>query len=186
MPLPLACARSHTGGMKILCLLRHAKSSWDDPALDDFDRPLAKRGRKAAALIGALMAERGWLPDLALVSPARRARDTWRLVSAELPAPVETRFEPAIYMAAPEDILALLRALPDAPRSVILVGHNPGLEQCAALLAGPGSDPGALARMTEKFPTAALARFDVTTLAADDAALTDFVRPRDLAGEPPS
>ncbi len=167
--------------MKTLCLLRHAKSSWDDAALDDFDRPLAERGLKAAPLIGRLMAKRGWLPDLALVSPAARARETWRLVSAELPAPVETRFEPAIYMAAPDDILALLRALPDAASSVILVGHNPGLEQSAALLAGPESDQQALARMTEKFPTAALARFDVTTIAANDAALTDFIRPGDLA-----
>lgn len=167
--------------MKTLCLLRHAKSSWDDPALDDFDRPLAERGLKAAPRIGRLMAKRGWQPDLALVSPAARARETWRLVSAELPAPVETRFEPAIYMAATDDIMALLRALPDVASSVILVGHNPGLEQSAVLLAGPDSDPEALARMAEKFPTAALARFDVTAIEPGGATLTAFVRPGDLA-----
>lgn len=168
--------------METLYLLRHAKSSWDDPALGDFDRPLAKRGRRDAPLIGGFMAERGWRPDLALVSPAVRARDTWQLVSAGLPKPVETRFEHSIYMAAPDDLLALLRALPEPPRSVILVGHNPGLEQCAAALAGPQSDAQALATMREKFPTAALARFDIPAgLEPGAAALTDFVRPRDLA-----
>lgn len=166
--------------MKTLYLLRHAKSSWDDPALGDFDRPLSGRGRKSAPLVGRLMADRGWLPGLALVSPAVRARETWARVSAELPAPVETRFEQAIYMAAPEDLLALLQEN-DAPGSVILVGHNPGFEQCAAMLAGPASDPQARARMAEKFPTAALARFDVATIEPGGAALTDFVRPKDLA-----
>ena len=166
--------------MKTLYLLRHAKSSWDDPSLDDFDRPLSGRGRKAAPLVGRFMAEHGWQPDLALVSPAVRARETWQLLSAELPAPIETRFEPAIYMAEPEALLSLLRQT-DTPGSVILVGHNPGLEQLAARLAGPGSDPQASARMTEKFPTAALARFDVDALEPGGATLADFVRSRDLA-----
>ena len=165
--------------MKTLYLLRHAKSSWDDPSLDDFDRPLSKRGRKAAPLIGRYMAEHGWQPDLALISPAVRARNTWELVSAELRAPVETRFEPTIYMAEPDALLALLRET-DTLRSVILVGHNPGLEQLAAILAGPGSDPQARARMAEKFPTAALARFEVAAMEPDGATLTDFIRPRDL------
>ena len=166
--------------MKTLYLLRHAKSSWDDPVLDDFDRPLAKRGRKAAKLIGAFMAQHGWLPDVALVSPAVRARDTWERVSAEFAAPVETRFEEAIYMAAPDGILALLREAA-APDSVLLIGHNPGLEQCAALLAGPDSDPQALARMTAKFPTAAVARFRVAAVEPGGAALTAFVTPKDIA-----
>jgi phosphohistidine phosphatase len=166
--------------MKTLYLLRHAKSSWDDPVRDDFDRPLTKRGRKAAKLIGAFVAKRGWLPDLALVSPSVRARDTWQRVSAEFAAPVETRYEEAIYMAAPDDILALLREAA-APGSVILVGHNPGLEQCAALLASEQSDQQALTRMTEKFPTAALARFRVAAIEPGGAALTDFVTPKDIA-----
>ncbi|MCK5748005.1 histidine phosphatase family protein [Oricola sp.] len=166
--------------MKTLYLLRHAKSSWDDPSLDDFDRPLSKRGRKAAPLIGRYMAERNWQPDLALVSPAVRARDTWHLVASEMPKPVETRFEPSIYMAEPEALLALLRNT-DTPGSVILVGHNPGLEQLAARLAGPGSQPQAHARMAEKYPTAALARFEVHAMEPCGAILTDFVRARDIA-----
>ena len=176
--------------MKILYLLRHAKSSWDDPALDDFDRPLAKRGRNAAPLIGQLMAEHGWVPDLALVSPALRTRDTWEIVSQHFAALVETRLERSLYMAEPDTILDLLRGLEDMPEAVVVVGHNPGMEECAALLAGPGSDPVALARMAEKFPTAALARFDVSAgpaaLRPGSAALTDFVVPRDIAEPPPS
>ncbi|MEI9417788.1 histidine phosphatase family protein [Mesorhizobium sp. Cs1321R2N1] len=78
--------------MKQLLLLRHAKSSWDDPDLDDFDRPLAERGLKAARLIGRELAARDWLPDLALVSPALRTRDTWRLVASELPAQPRVAF----------------------------------------------------------------------------------------------
>ena len=176
--------------MKILYLLRHAKSSWDDPALDDFDRPLAQRGRNAAPLIGQLMAERGWVPDLALVSPALRARDTWAIVSQHVAAPFELRLERSLYMAEPDTILDLLRGLPDTPGAVVVVGHNPGMEDCAALLAGAGSDPVALARMEEKFPTAALARFELSTgpaaLAPGSAALTDFVVPRDIAADLPS
>ncbi|QKV17133.1 SixA phosphatase family protein [Oricola thermophila] len=170
--------------MNTLLLLRHAKSSWDDPLLEDFDRPLARRGREAAPAMGRLMAERGWLPDLALVSPAARARETWALLAAALPAPVEPRLEPSLYMAAPEEILALLRALDTTPETVLVIGHNPGLEECAALLAAPGSDPRALARMRRKFPTAALARFAFegpwSALGSRGARLLDFLKPKDL------
>ena len=177
--------------MPTLFLLRHAKSSWDEPGLADFDRPLAKRGRKAAPLAGAEMARRGWLPDLALVSPAKRARQTWKRAGKALAdaagakqAP-ETRFAEALYMAAPEAILALLHAVPDNTGSVVVVGHNPGLEELAILLAGPGSDAMALDGARAKFPTSALARFSFDgawkDLAPGGAALTGFLRPRELA-----
>lgn len=130
-------------------------------------------------MIGRYIVRRGWQPELALVSPAIRARDTWQLVAPELASPVETRFEPAIYMAEPEALLDLLRQS-DPSGSVILVGHNPGLEQLGALLAGPQSEPQARARLAAKFPTAALARFDVAAIEPGGAELTDFVRPRDL------
>ncbi|WP_421857628.1 SixA phosphatase family protein [Oricola sp.] len=176
--------------MKFLYLLRHAKSSWDDPALDDFDRPLAKRGRNAAPLIGQLMAEHGWVPDLALVSPALRTRETWAIVAEQFDVAVEMHLERSLYMTDPDAILTLLRGLEDLPDAVVVVGHNPGMEECAALLAGPGSDPVARARMEEKFPTAALARFELSTgpaaLRPGSAALTDFMRPRDIAEPPPS
>ncbi|RUZ86718.1 histidine phosphatase family protein, partial [Mesorhizobium sp. M7A.F.Ca.US.003.02.2.1] len=92
--------------MKQLLLLRHAKSSWDDPDLDNFDRPLAERGVKAARLMGRELAARGWLPDLALVSAALRTRDTWRLVAAELPVPPQVAFLKALYDASAADILS--------------------------------------------------------------------------------
>ncbi|RUU90706.1 histidine phosphatase family protein, partial [Mesorhizobium sp. M7A.T.Ca.TU.009.01.3.1] len=92
--------------MKQLLLLRHAKSSWDDPGLDDSDRPLAERGVKAARSIGRELAARGWLPDLALVSPALRTRDTWRLVAAEWPVQPRIAFVEALYDASAADILS--------------------------------------------------------------------------------
>ena len=103
--------------MKQLLLLRHAKSSWDDPGLADFDRPLSGRGLKTAPLIGRELARRDWLPDLALVSPALRTRDTWRLVAAELPARVPAEFVEALYEATAADILAAVRKASAATKS---------------------------------------------------------------------
>lgn len=167
-----------------LLLLRHAKSSWDDPSLDDFRRPLAPRGEKAAPLIGREMARRGWLPEFALVSPATRTRWTWELVAGQLPAACPARFSEAIYEAAPRDILAEIRKIPDKVSSLLVVGHNPGLELLAKTLAEPGSGPSALNRLNAKFPTAAIARFEVESdwamLAAASARLTDFITPRDF------
>lgn len=168
--------------MKQLLLLRHAKSSWDDPDLDDFDRPLAERGVKAARSIGRELAARGWLPDLALVSPALRTRDTWRLVAAEWPVQPRIAFVEALYDASAADILSQIGQTDASSGSLLVIGHNPGLEQLARQLAGPGSEAKALARLEEKFPTAALARFafedDWSGLSS--APLTHCVHPKDL------
>lgn len=152
--------------MFTLLLLRHAKSSWDNPALADYDRPLAKRGVKAAPRLGAEIAALRLRPDLVLCSAAARARQTLSLVLPALgkPSP-EVVYDDAIYMASPDVLLALLRTLPsetDAPRTIMLVGHNPGLEELAELLTGSG-DEAAQNLMAEKFPTCALAvlTFDV-------------------------
>jgi phosphohistidine phosphatase len=148
--------------MLTLTLLRHAKSSWDDPALDDYDRPLAKRGKKAAPEVGAALAAMGLRPDLVICSGAVRARATLDLVLAKLGAPVpEVVFDDSVYLATPETLLARLNRIGpsetgETPRSVMLVGHNPGLEELALLLAGSGAADDT-ARMTEKFPTAAVA-----------------------------
>ncbi len=170
--------------MPTLLLLRHAKSSWDEPGLDDFDRPLTGRGRKAATRMGAEIAARSWVPTRALVSPAVRTRQTWKLVSAEFEPPVETDIDRRIYLAAPDTLLAILRGIEDAPEKVLLLGHNPGMEELAGLLAAPKSKKAALEAMREKFPTAALARlaFDGkwADLAPGKAQLTDFIRPKDL------
>ncbi len=170
--------------MRELLLLRHAKSSWDDATLDDADRPLAARGRKAAPVMARAMSRHGWVPELALVSPALRTRQTWALVAAELPRPVETRLAPEIYEAEPESILDAIRSVPPAIRRLVVVGHNPGLEHLAESLAGPDSDAGALARLRTKFPTSALARFEIgadwSALTPGAARLVGFFTPREF------
>jgi phosphohistidine phosphatase len=169
--------------MKQLLLLRHAKSSWDDPDLDDFDRPLAQRGLKAAQLIGRELAARDWLPDQVLVSSALRTRDTWRLVAAELPAHPRVVFAEALYEASAADILSQIRLVEPSSGCLAVVGHNPGLEDLAKQLAGPGSDTKARRRLEEKFPTAALARFvfDGDWSGLSSGRLTHCLRPKDLS-----
>ncbi|WP_159591685.1 SixA phosphatase family protein [Chelativorans xinjiangense] len=172
--------------MRELLLLRHAKSSWDELTRDDFDRPLSARGKAAAALMGREVAARGWVPDEALVSAALRTRQTWRLAVAEMGegAPRATR-DKALYMASADRLLALIRKAPAGSCRLLLLGHNPGMEDLAAGLAGPGSDAAALARLRAKFPTAALARFTVkgpwAGLGFAGARLTHFLRPKDLS-----
>ncbi|BAV52116.1 phosphoglycerate mutase [Mesorhizobium sp. 113-1-2] len=168
--------------MKQLLLLRHAKSSWDDPDLDDFDRPLAQRGLKAARLIGRELAARDWLPDQVLVSSALRTRDTWRLVAAELPTHPRVVFAEALYEASAADILSQIRLAEPSSGCLVVVGHNPGLEDLANLLAGSGSEAKARKRLEEKFPTAALARFvfDGDWSGLSTGRLTHCLRPKDL------
>jgi len=169
--------------MKQLLLLRHAKSSWDDPDLDDFDRPLAQRGLKAAQLIGRELAARDWLPDQVLVSSALRTRDTWRLVAAELPAHPRVVFAEALYEASAADILSQIRLVEPSSGCLAVVGHNPGLEDLAKQLTGPGSETKARRRLEEKFPTAALARFvfDGDWSGLSSGRLTHCLRPKDLS-----
>lgn len=169
--------------IRTLLLLRHAKSSWDDAALDDFDRPLAKRGREAAPRMAREMARRGWLPDRALVSAALRTRQTWELVEAALPHTVPTLSDRSIYEAPAERILDAVRATPAGVETLLVVGHNPGFEDLISLLAAPGSAPEAVEKVERKFPTAGLARLAFADAWADlgpgGAALTDFLTPRD-------
>ncbi|MDX8448324.1 SixA phosphatase family protein [Mesorhizobium captivum] len=168
--------------MRQLLILRHGKSSWDDPKLEDFDRPLAPRGLKTAPLMGRELSRRGWLPKLALVSPALRTRDTWRLVAQELPKHVPAEFADELYEAAPAAILARVRQAKAS--SLIVIGHNPGLQNFVLRLAGAGSDADVFKKVEAKFPTAALARFavkdDWANLDFGGARLTHCVRPKDL------
>lgn len=131
---------------RILVVLRHAKSDWTGGE-PDRERPLAARGRRQAPEAGAWLA--GNLPDLdlAVVSPARRAAETWELVSAELAAPPPVRVDERVYAASAEDLHAVVGGLPDETGRVVLVGHNPGLEDLVEELAG----------RWERMPTAALA-----------------------------
>ncbi|MCZ4091099.1 SixA phosphatase family protein [Sinorhizobium psoraleae] len=141
-----------------LMLLRHAKSAWPEGVADQ-RRPLAGRGRKAAPVIGDYMARTGLIPDLALVSIARRAQETWALVSEALPPDIVAENAAGIYEVGAPAILATIRAVEPSIHRLLLVGHNPGLTELALMLAGDG-DAAALARLRDKFPTAGLAVLD--------------------------
>ena len=170
--------------MKRLLLLRHAKSSWDDPDLTDIERPLAPRGVEAALLIGHTIAQRNWLPDLALVSAAERTRETWRLAAGEWLSRPEPRFSQALYEVPAEAILGEIQRNGENAETLLVLGHNPGLGDLANRLAGKAS-PGKLVKsLKRKFPTGALAVFefegDWTSLAVGAATLSHFLRPKNL------
>jgi len=111
--------------VKTLYLLRHAKSSWDDPDLRDHDRPLNDRGRGAAPKMGKHMAEQGWLPQLVMSSTSQRTRETWDLLSPELDgAPDEVEFSEELYHAHAGTLLTLIEGLDDGWDSAMLIGHN--------------------------------------------------------------
>jgi phosphohistidine phosphatase len=177
---------------RTLVLFRHAKSAWPDVA--DHDRPLARRGIRAAPAMGRWLREAGLLPGQVLCSTARRARETWQFAQAGLAATPPVTFDARIYEAAATDLLAVIREVPAATGTLLLIGHNPAIEDLALLLAmapggGGGSAPadaapGDLQRMHAKFPTAAIAVLEFhgtwSGLAPGRARLTAFVTPRDL------
>jgi phosphohistidine phosphatase len=174
--------------MRRLFLLRHAKSSWDHPDLDDAERPLNARGQRAAPLIGRYVSGRGLVPDLILCSTAMRARQTLELVMAdwETVGNVETKvtMRSSLYLASPGELLATVRRLDDDVGSVMIIGHNPGMAAFASLLAESGDRKG-LKAMAMKFPTAGLAVIDLDVSAWKDAGpgqgvLQSFIRPKDL------
>lgn len=170
--------------MKTVFLLRHAKSSWNQPSLDDFKRPLSPRGRRAASRMGRHLADEGLIPHRVLCSGAVRAVETWEIVSRALGGKVPVEFRDEIYHASPDTLIALIRSLPDAWPSVLLVGHNPTFESVALSLAGSG-DGKALLDMGSKFPTGALAILDFgigrwTEMEEGEGHLRDFIRPREL------
>ncbi|NLC29760.1 MAG: hypothetical protein GX773_04815, partial [Chloroflexi bacterium] len=132
---------------KTLMLLRHAKSSWKDQSLKDFDRPLKKKGKKAAKLIAKMMAHNQILPDAVLSSPAKRARETTEIVNKHSGFEGSTQFLDSLYMAEPMDYIIALRELPDEVDRVLVVGHNPGLEALMNLVDGK----------SDALPTATLA-----------------------------
>ncbi len=142
--------------VKTLHLLRHAKSSWDDPSLDDHDRPLATRGRKAAGLVASHIARQGISIDRILCSSAVRARQTLELVLPVLDGPLDIRIGPELYTAGADELLRLLRAVNEDASGVLVVGHNPALQDLTERLAGDG-EPQARQELRRKFPTAVLA-----------------------------
>ncbi|HYM33059.1 MAG TPA: histidine phosphatase family protein [Candidatus Cybelea sp.] len=170
--------------LKTLYLLRHAKSAWDRPELDDHDRGLNARGRAACDALAKHMRRAGIKPALVLVSSARRAQETWSRIAAALQRPPPVREAADLYMAEIGDLLRILRDVDDRAASVMLVGHNPGLEELAHEIVGGGAQQ-ALKRMATKFPTGALATIELPAkrwrdVAGDEGRLTDFVTPASL------
>jgi phosphohistidine phosphatase len=167
--------------MKILSLLRHAKSGWDDPSLSDFARPLNARGRGAARAMGRELRALGLGWDRILASPAARVTETIDGL-AESYGPLAPVYDERIYLASLDTLVELVRATDDAVATLLLVGHNPGMERLALLLSrgGPLHDELAL-----KYPTGALAEIAFPIdhwrdVAESGGALSRFLRPRDL------
>ena len=168
-----------------LLLLRHAKSSWDDANLEDVQRPLNDRGRRDAAAMGAQMAALGCTPELVLCSPAERTRQTWDLVRPSLTNTSPAMFEAGLYdFGDGEQVLEIIREKGGVARSILLIGHNPSIETLAVRICD--RDSGKLrARMEKKFPTAALAEFELpisnwAQLYPGLGRLNRFLRPKDI------
>ncbi|MEJ0015470.1 MAG: histidine phosphatase family protein [Acetobacteraceae bacterium] len=169
--------------MHQLLLLRHAKSSWDDTKLADRDRPLNKRGRRTAGLMRSAMQDLGLAPDLILASPAVRTQETLAALEPWEDTPLVELVD-SLYLASVPQLLAVLREVNETVRSVLVIGHNPGMHELAVLLAGAYATGEAAQRLAGGFPTAALAEFSVASqwqnLDATGSRLVRFLVPRDL------
>jgi phosphohistidine phosphatase len=168
--------------VRTLYLLRHAKSSWDDPGLADHDRPLAPRGERAATTMAEHLRDEGIAPALVLCSSSRRTRETLERIASAVGDEADVEFERELYAASAQQLLDRLRDVDDDVESVMVIGHNPGIEQLALSLAGEGER---LADMRRKYPTAALATIEFdgpwSELEPGGARLADFVKPKELA-----
>ena len=169
---------------KRLFLLRHAKSSWDDPGLDDHERPLAPRGRRAVDVLSEYLRDNDIHPVQVLCSSSRRTRETLEGVAPG----GETLIEPELYHADAKQLLERLRRVPDDVESVMVIGHNPTMQITALRLAKPDSsigDGSHRAQISQKFPTGALATLSFdgpwSKLAPGCARLEDYIRPKAIA-----
>jgi phosphohistidine phosphatase len=171
--------------MRLLYLLRHAKSSWDDPAMPDKNRPLAARGWRSTALLAEHVRAQGIAPAVVLCSSARRAVETLDGIKQALEIDVQTSIEDELYGADCEELAHRLHQFPSTMPSIMLIGHNPELQRLAVMLARSG-EAGALDRLRDKFPTCALATLEVPTagwheLGSGSARLVALVTPKDLS-----
>jgi phosphohistidine phosphatase len=179
-------ARPGAGPLRHLLVLRHAKSAWPD-GVADHERPLAPRGRRDAPAAGRALAEADLLPDLAVCSTAVRARQTWELASAQWGTPPPVRLDARVYAADVVELLAVVHETPAEVDTLLLVGHNPGLEELVLDLAGDSLDD-ALDEVRLKFPTSAIAVLawrgtDWHDLAPGTALLTDVIVARGRKGD---
>jgi phosphohistidine phosphatase len=167
--------------MKILTLLRHAKSGWDDPVSRDFDRPLNPRGRRAARTVAAEMRRLGLGFDRVVASPARRVIETIGEVEQAF-GPLVAAYDERVYLASPETLLDIVRSTAPEVERLLLVGHNPGLESLALALAPKG---GLRGEIEVKYPTATLAEIVLpverwSDIREGSGEIRRFIRPRDL------
>lgn len=175
--------------MHQLLLLRHAKSSWDSADIPDRDRTLNPRGRRAAATMRQAMRDLGLEPDVVLVSTARRTRETLEMLEPWDQTPLVEPMD-SLYLAPPTVLLDALHAVADTARSVLVVGHNPGMHELALSLLPPMADTDRhqdpLRELTHGFPSGALAEFSIagpwSRLGAGGGRLVRFLTPRGLAG----
>ena len=170
--------------MKSLTVLRHAKSSWDDPSLEDFNRPLNDSGWKAARSMGRELKRRDVKFDLVIASPAARVRETIDGLTQKLRLNVEIRFEPEMYAASEGMLLKIVRDIYESAHAPLLVGHNPGLQQLLLALTNGESDY-LRGRVEQKFPTAALAIVELpanrwTEVKLATGKITELILPKEL------
>jgi phosphohistidine phosphatase len=173
--------------MKTLTLLRHAKSTWDDPVARDFDRPLNRRGRRAAQTVGREMRAQGIAFDRVIASPAVRVMETLEGIADGYGNGLDPCFDKRVYLASPATLLEVVHEVADDASALLLVGHNPGLESLALLLTR--EDGGALrAQIAVKYPTATLAQISLPVehwrdVAEGTGTIARFIRPRDIDPE---
>jgi phosphohistidine phosphatase len=162
-----------------IVLFRHAKADW--PQVTDHERPLAERGRMDAAVAGRKLADTGVPFDLALCSTATRTRETWKLAVHEFPHRPKTVYEERIYEASPGELIAVLNETPDEMRSAVLIGHNPGIQGLAEVLAGSAEEEARTRMGRRGFPAAAFAVLSFTgpwkALEPGGARLLDYWAP---------
>ena len=172
-----------SGGRRELLVLRHAKSAWNTPANTDFDRPLSTRGRRDCPRVAAWLADHDLVPDHVVASPAARAAETVERVTAELDLDAETilDFEPALYDASVLTLLAVLADVPARAKRVLVVAHNPGLDELVVHLAGrvPALSAGGKLMTTAAIASFAL-RADWSELTRGCGDLLRLVRPKEL------
>ncbi len=167
-----------------LFLMRHAKSSWDDAFLDDFERPLNKRGRQAVPLIGQWMIEHAISPELVLCSTAKRCTSTLKLLKEEGIRFADISYHEVLYHASSVDLLSLIRTLPDTLKSLMIIGHNPGMHILAnALIKLKDGQPAPPFEV--KYPTSAVTHFqfqvkDWSAVAEGSGTLYRYVTPKQL------
>lgn len=168
--------------MTILTIMRHAKSSWDDSQLDDFDRPLDERGRNAARRMGHELGHRKMRFDQVIASPAVRVRETLDALADGYGEGFDVGFDPQIYGASCDALLALVRRIPGRVHAPLVIGHNPGLQHLILALTKSGD---LRDKVEHKFPTAAVAMIELPAVSWDavgagSGTIRELIRPKDL------